>query len=75
MTSSKPQDLPPEGGYRKIPFARVPAKTYFGGQYRIFKLNFWNFHVPLLFYQIDNYNCLSATVQIIFLILSWYLVT
>uniref|UniRef100_A0A2M4C2Q1 NADH dehydrogenase [ubiquinone] 1 alpha subcomplex subunit 13 n=1 Tax=Anopheles marajoara TaxID=58244 RepID=A0A2M4C2Q1_9DIPT len=33
MSSSpaKLQDLPPKGGYQNIPFARVPAKTYFRG--------------------------------------------
>ncbi|KAH8237484.1 NADH dehydrogenase [ubiquinone] 1 alpha subcomplex subunit 13 [Drosophila kikkawai] len=25
------QDLPPPGGYKKIPFARVPPKSYFTG--------------------------------------------
>uniref|UniRef100_U5EGY7 NADH dehydrogenase [ubiquinone] 1 alpha subcomplex subunit 13 n=1 Tax=Corethrella appendiculata TaxID=1370023 RepID=U5EGY7_9DIPT len=25
------QDLPPKGGYEKIPFKRVPAKSYFHG--------------------------------------------
>lgn len=35
MSSSpaKLQDLPPKGGYQNIPFARVPAKTYFRGKY------------------------------------------
>jgi hypothetical protein len=31
MVSSKLQDLPPEGGYNKIPFARIPARAYFSG--------------------------------------------
>lgn len=26
------QDMPPEGGYKRIPFARNPAKTYFNGR-------------------------------------------
>ncbi|GLG95605.1 NADH dehydrogenase (Ubiquinone) 1 alpha subcomplex subunit 13 [Gryllus bimaculatus] len=25
------QDMPPEGGYQKIHFERIPAKSYFGG--------------------------------------------
>ena len=25
------QDMPPPGGYRKIPYLRVPAKSYFSG--------------------------------------------
>lgn len=25
------QDMPPKGGYEKIPFVRIPAKQYFGG--------------------------------------------
>lgn len=28
---SKPQDLPPEGGYKPIYFKRVPTKSYFKG--------------------------------------------
>jgi len=30
-TITKKQDMPPPGGYQKIPFARVPAKSYFSG--------------------------------------------
>ncbi|XP_037934861.1 NADH dehydrogenase [ubiquinone] 1 alpha subcomplex subunit 13-like [Teleopsis dalmanni] len=30
-TASRAQDLPPPGGYKRINFARVPAKTYFTG--------------------------------------------
>ncbi|XP_026466807.1 NADH dehydrogenase [ubiquinone] 1 alpha subcomplex subunit 13 [Ctenocephalides felis] len=30
-TATKPQDLPPEGGYKPINFKRVPAKTFFSG--------------------------------------------
>lgn len=33
---ARPQDLPPSGGYKKIPFARIPAKTYFSGKYFLF---------------------------------------
>lgn len=33
---AKPQDLPPSGGYKKIPFARIPAKTYFTGKLALF---------------------------------------
>lgn len=32
MATAKVQDLPPEGGYKKIPFARIPARTYFTGK-------------------------------------------
>lgn len=39
MSSGKLQDLPPEGGYKKIPFARIPAKTYFGGMYQMHNSN------------------------------------
>lgn len=28
---AKKQDLPPPGGYKKIPFARIPQKTYLSG--------------------------------------------
>ncbi|CAK1581211.1 unnamed protein product [Parnassius mnemosyne] len=28
---ARKQDLPPPGGYKPIPFKRVPAKTYFSG--------------------------------------------
>uniref|UniRef100_T1GVR9 NADH dehydrogenase [ubiquinone] 1 alpha subcomplex subunit 13 n=1 Tax=Megaselia scalaris TaxID=36166 RepID=T1GVR9_MEGSC len=28
---AKKQDLPPPGGYKKIPFARVPQKSYLSG--------------------------------------------
>lgn len=31
MVVPKTQDLPPKGGYGKIPFMRVPAKSYFSG--------------------------------------------
>lgn len=31
MVNPKVQDLPPPGGYSKIPFVRVPAKTLFSG--------------------------------------------
>jgi GRIM-19 protein len=31
MVVPKSQDLPPPGGYSKIPFARVPARTLFNG--------------------------------------------
>lgn len=31
MVAPKTQDLPPSGGYQKIRFARVPAKTLFSG--------------------------------------------
>lgn len=31
MDAAKKQDMPPPGGYKKIPFARVPAKVYFTG--------------------------------------------
>ncbi|KAG5674926.1 hypothetical protein PVAND_004871 [Polypedilum vanderplanki] len=31
MVTPKTQDLPPPGGYQKIPFMRVPAKTLFNG--------------------------------------------
>ncbi|KAM7347182.1 NADH dehydrogenase (ubiquinone) B16.6 subunit [Cochliomyia hominivorax] len=31
MDAAKKQDMPPPGGYKKIPFARVPAKTYLTG--------------------------------------------
>ncbi|CAD7086973.1 unnamed protein product [Hermetia illucens] len=30
-TSTFRQDMPPEGGYKKIPYARVPARQYFSG--------------------------------------------
>jgi len=30
-TTAFKQDLPPPGGYKSIPFLRVPAKTYFSG--------------------------------------------
>jgi NADH dehydrogenase (ubiquinone) 1 alpha subcomplex subunit 13 len=30
--AAKQQDLPPEGGYRPINYARIPAKKYFGGK-------------------------------------------
>ncbi|XP_044739228.1 NADH dehydrogenase [ubiquinone] 1 alpha subcomplex subunit 13 [Chrysoperla carnea] len=30
-TVARKQDLPPPGGYQKIPYARVPAKTFFSG--------------------------------------------
>lgn len=32
--ATKVQDMPPAGGYQKIPFARIPAKTYFSGKER-----------------------------------------
>ncbi|CAH0587936.1 unnamed protein product [Chrysodeixis includens] len=28
---ARKQDLPPPGGYKPIPFKRIPAKTYFSG--------------------------------------------
>lgn len=31
MVNPKAQDLPPPGGYAKIPFTRIPAKTLFNG--------------------------------------------
>jgi NADH dehydrogenase (ubiquinone) 1 alpha subcomplex subunit 13 len=31
-TAAKVQDLPPEGGYRPINYARIPAKKYFSGK-------------------------------------------
>lgn len=31
MVTPKTQDLPPPGGYQKIPFVRVPARTLFNG--------------------------------------------
>lgn len=31
MVAPKTQDLPPNGGYQKIKFARVPAKNLFSG--------------------------------------------
>jgi hypothetical protein len=31
MSQAKTQDLPPPGGYEKIRFKRVPAKTLFTG--------------------------------------------
>jgi hypothetical protein len=31
--TAKLQDMPPRGGYPKIPFARIPAKTYFKGDF------------------------------------------
>jgi len=30
-TGAKKQDMPPQGGYRAIPFLRNPAKVYFSG--------------------------------------------
>ncbi|KAL1139813.1 hypothetical protein AAG570_006790 [Ranatra chinensis] len=30
-TTARKQDLPPQGGYKPITFARIPAKSYFGG--------------------------------------------
>lgn len=30
--AAKLQDMPPPGGYKKIPFARVPPKSYFTGK-------------------------------------------
>jgi len=38
-TITKKQDMPPPGGYQKIPFARVPAKSYFSGMY--FDIVWW----------------------------------
>ncbi|XP_055903209.1 NADH dehydrogenase [ubiquinone] 1 alpha subcomplex subunit 13 [Eupeodes corollae] len=29
--TAKKQDMPPPGGYKEIPFARVPARSYFTG--------------------------------------------
>ena len=31
-TAAGHQDMPPEGGYRPINYARIPAKKYFGGK-------------------------------------------
>uniref|UniRef100_A0A1A9W301 NADH dehydrogenase [ubiquinone] 1 alpha subcomplex subunit 13 n=1 Tax=Glossina brevipalpis TaxID=37001 RepID=A0A1A9W301_9MUSC len=31
MEAARKQDMPPPGGYKKIPFARVPPKTYMTG--------------------------------------------
>lgn len=31
MSSAKTQDLPPPGGYDKIRFMRVPARSYLNG--------------------------------------------
>lgn len=31
MATAKAQDMPPQGGYAKIPFKRVPARTLFNG--------------------------------------------
>mgnify|MGYP003476950460 CR=1 FL=1 len=31
MANAKAQDMPPQGGYAKIPFKRVPARTLFNG--------------------------------------------
>lgn len=31
MVTPKAQDLPPAGGYEKIKYMRVPAKTLFNG--------------------------------------------
>jgi NADH dehydrogenase (ubiquinone) 1 alpha subcomplex subunit 13 len=31
-TSARQQDLPPEGGYRPINYARIPAKKFFSGK-------------------------------------------
>lgn len=33
--SARKQDLPPPGGYQKIHYARVPAKTFFSGKMKI----------------------------------------
>jgi len=30
-SAAKKQDMPPSGGYKKIPFSRIPAKTYLSG--------------------------------------------
>ncbi|XP_014089689.3 NADH dehydrogenase [ubiquinone] 1 alpha subcomplex subunit 13 [Bactrocera oleae] len=30
-SAARKQDMPPPGGYKKIPFLRVPAKSYFTG--------------------------------------------
>lgn len=29
------QDMPPEGGYKPIPYKRIPAKTFFSGRYHL----------------------------------------
>jgi NADH dehydrogenase (ubiquinone) 1 alpha subcomplex subunit 13 len=31
-TTAKCQDMPPEGGYKPINYARIPAKKYFTGK-------------------------------------------
>lgn len=31
MANARAQDMPPQGGYAKIPFKRVPAKTLANG--------------------------------------------
>lgn len=31
------QDMPPPGGYKNIPYKRVPAKSFFGG--KVFKIS------------------------------------
>lgn len=33
MEAAKKQDMPPPGGYKKIQYARVPAKTYMTGKF------------------------------------------
>lgn len=33
VSATRKQDLPPEGGYKSILYARNPAKTYFSGAY------------------------------------------
>lgn len=33
---ARKQDLPPPGGYKPIPFKRIPAKAYFSGKQCLF---------------------------------------
>lgn len=37
---ARKQDLPPPGGYKPIPYKRIPAKQYFSGKLLLLFMNF-----------------------------------
>lgn len=41
-SAARKQDMPPPGGYKKIPFLRVPAKSYFTGEFQVTYVTHFN---------------------------------
>lgn len=61
-STSFKQDMPPEGGYKRILFARNPAKTYFNGKYCgcVNKINYTIF----LIWNPIGYQCIAGYIGI-----------